>query len=150
MEGGDRQRAGTGLGLAICRGFVEALGGTIAVANRPDRSGAIFMIICRRLSVRSAPADIGQRGRGMSDGVPILVIDDEPPIRRLLRTSLGAHGFQVLEAATGEGALGRGGARNPTSSCSISACRTWTAARSSAGCGLRLQAAGDRGVEPRR
>ena len=34
---GDRVRAGTGLGLAICRGFVEAMGGTIAAGNRADR-----------------------------------------------------------------------------------------------------------------
>ena len=40
----DRQRAGTGLGLAICRGFVEAMGGSIAAANRADRSGAVFTI----------------------------------------------------------------------------------------------------------
>ena len=33
---GDRQRAGTGLGLAICRGFVEAMDGTITAANRID------------------------------------------------------------------------------------------------------------------
>lgn len=40
----DRQRAGTGLGLAVCRGFVEALGGSIAAGNRSDRSGAVFTI----------------------------------------------------------------------------------------------------------
>src|SRR5262249_21151948 len=36
----DQVRAGTGLGLAISRGFVEAMHGTIAAANRTDRSGA--------------------------------------------------------------------------------------------------------------
>lgn len=41
---GDQVRAGTGLGLAICRGFVEAMGGTIAAGNRSDRSGAVFTI----------------------------------------------------------------------------------------------------------
>ncbi|HEX3500351.1 MAG TPA: sensor histidine kinase KdpD [Stellaceae bacterium] len=41
----DRQRAGTGLGLAICRGFVEAMGGTITAANRSDRSGAVFTVM---------------------------------------------------------------------------------------------------------
>ncbi len=41
---GDQVRAGTGLGLSICRGFVEAMGGTITAANRPDRSGAAFTI----------------------------------------------------------------------------------------------------------
>jgi two-component system sensor histidine kinase KdpD len=41
---GDQVRAGTGLGLAISRGFIEALNGTIAAANRTDRSGAVFTI----------------------------------------------------------------------------------------------------------
>ncbi|TKT66754.1 sensor histidine kinase KdpD [Rhizobiaceae bacterium LC148] len=41
---GDHVRAGTGLGLSICRGFIEAMGGTIKASNRPDRSGAIFTI----------------------------------------------------------------------------------------------------------
>lgn len=40
----DRRRPGTGLGLAICRGFIEALGGTITAANRADRSGAVFTL----------------------------------------------------------------------------------------------------------
>ena len=44
VRAGDRQRAGTGLGLAICRGFVEAMGGTIRAANREDRKGAVFTI----------------------------------------------------------------------------------------------------------
>lgn len=35
----------------------------------------------------------------------ILVVDDEPPIRRFLRTSLGTQGYQVLEAEDGQGAL---------------------------------------------
>ncbi len=44
VSAGDRQRAGTGLGLAICRGFVEAMGGTILAANRLDRQGAVFTV----------------------------------------------------------------------------------------------------------
>lgn len=43
----DQVRAGTGLGLAICKGFTEAMGGTITAANRDDfsgRSGAVFTI----------------------------------------------------------------------------------------------------------
>jgi two-component system sensor histidine kinase KdpD len=45
---GDRQRAGTGLGLAICRGFVEALGGSITAGNRQNRSGAEFTVVFPR------------------------------------------------------------------------------------------------------
>jgi two-component system sensor histidine kinase KdpD len=45
VHAADSQRAGTGLGLAICRGFVEAMGGTITAANRTDGTGAIFTIV---------------------------------------------------------------------------------------------------------
>ena len=51
---GDSVRAGTGLGLAICRGFVEAMGGTIAAGNRTDRTGAVFTI---RMPFFSGEAD---------------------------------------------------------------------------------------------
>ena len=37
--------------------------------------------------------------------VRVLVIDDEPPIRKLLRMGLGAQGYQTLEAANGKEAL---------------------------------------------
>jgi two-component system KDP operon response regulator KdpE len=35
----------------------------------------------------------------------ILIVDDEPAIRRFLRTSLGAHGHTIEEAANGEDAV---------------------------------------------
>lgn len=35
----------------------------------------------------------------------ILVVDDEPPIRKLLRTGLGSQGFEVVEATNGRTAL---------------------------------------------
>jgi len=44
VHAADRRRAGTGLGLAICRGFVEALGGSIRAGNRSDGNGATFTI----------------------------------------------------------------------------------------------------------
>jgi two-component system, OmpR family, KDP operon response regulator KdpE len=37
--------------------------------------------------------------------VRVLVIDDEPPIRKLLRMGLTAHGYQILEAPNGKTAL---------------------------------------------
>ncbi len=35
----------------------------------------------------------------------VLVVDDEPAIRRFLRTSLAAHGYTVFEAANGQEGL---------------------------------------------
>lgn len=54
----DHVLAGTGLGLAICRGFVEAMGGTIQASNRPDRSGAVFTI---RMPATSMPSQMGDK-----------------------------------------------------------------------------------------
>lgn len=39
------------------------------------------------------------------EGLRILIVDDERSIRRLLTTSLSAHGFSVFESATGKDAL---------------------------------------------
>ncbi len=57
-EKGDRRRAGTGLGLAICRGFVQALGGTIEAANRVERTGAVFTISFPRETVTAATGEV--------------------------------------------------------------------------------------------
>ena len=35
----------------------------------------------------------------------VLVVDDEPPIRKLLRMGLTAQGYQTLEASNGKAAL---------------------------------------------
>ena len=51
-----------------------------------------------------------------SSNVPsatVLVVDDEQPIRRFLRSALAAHGYAVVEAATGEGALQAAAAARP-------------------------------------
>ena len=49
----------------------------------------------------------------MAEGRPlILVVDDEPPIRRFLRASLTGEGYRVTEAGTGEEGL-RLAARQP-------------------------------------
>ena len=56
IQVGDRRRAGTGLGLSICKGFVEAMGGSIVAENRvaadgTGRPGALF-----RVTLPAAPS----------------------------------------------------------------------------------------------
>ena len=41
----------------------------------------------------------------------VLVVDDEPQIRRFLRTSLEREGYEVIEAESGARGARRGGAR---------------------------------------
>ncbi len=49
----------------------------------------------------------------MPQDATILLIEDEPEIRRFLRTTLPAHGFRLYEAATGRDGLAEAQARNP-------------------------------------
>ena len=50
----------------------------------------------------------------MTNTLPlILVIEDEPPIRRFLRASLPAHGYHLEEATTGEEGLLQAAMRRP-------------------------------------
>jgi two-component system KDP operon response regulator KdpE len=43
----------------------------------------------------------------------VLVVDDEPQVLRFLRASLGAHGYRLVEATTGEQALVEAATRAP-------------------------------------
>ena len=101
---GDHVRPGTGLGLAISRGFVEAMHGTILAANRTDRSGAVITI---RLPIPPLASAFKRSGHRRMNAAPIkvLVIDDEPPIRKLLRMGLSTQGYDILEASNGKMAL---------------------------------------------
>ena len=49
----------------------------------------------------------------MSQEATILLIEDEPEIRRFLRTTLPAHGYRLHEATTGQDGLTEAKARNP-------------------------------------
>ena len=68
--------------------------GTITAANRADRSGAVFTI---RLPIPAAADSAGYR-RMSAAPIKVLVIDDEPPIRKLLRMGLSTQGYEILEA----------------------------------------------------
>ena len=99
VQKGDRVRAGTGLGLAISRGFIEIMDGIITAANRSDRSGAVFTI---RLPAAASSAS-AETACMSAPSLKVLVVDDEPPIRKL-----SAHGArrrratQVIDAPDGK------------------------------------------------
>jgi two-component system KDP operon response regulator KdpE len=49
----------------------------------------------------------------MSDGPLLLLVEDEPQMRRFLRASLGSHGFRLLEAGAVREALALATSHNP-------------------------------------
>ena len=97
---------GAGLGLTICRSIIEAHGGHIWAANRPD-GGARFSFTIPLEEGRPYPGQNSARdaARAIRMNPIILLIEDDSQIRRFLRASLVTQGYELLEAGTGRDGL---------------------------------------------
>jgi signal transduction histidine kinase len=94
---------GTGLGLAVSWGIVKRHGGTIEIESTLGM-GSIFLIRLPISTGEAAPEAGAALSRPVRRG-RILVIDDEEPVRCVLRDMLTPGGHTVLEAASGEAGL---------------------------------------------
>ena len=97
---------GTGLGLATSLGIIKGHSGFIRVYSTPGQ-GTTFSVY---LPVHDADAVDGTEPEATStefrgNGEVILVVDDEPSMRNVLRRVLTKLNFKVLTAADGTSAL---------------------------------------------
>jgi len=110
-----RKYGGTGLGLTITRRFCELMGGSVQVESVPGAGSTFTLDLPARLSDGAAPT-AGDGAQAGTEAVPpaaeeaaagplVLVVDDEPSCRDLLRRTLTRQGFAVAAAASGEEAL---------------------------------------------
>jgi signal transduction histidine kinase/ActR/RegA family two-component response regulator len=100
---------GTGLGLSISYGIVSGHGGEIKAESEPGRFTEISVRLPADRSLAPAPPAAGT-GDGKAPAAgraerAVLVVDDEPHIRDILREALKAEGFAVATAENGEEAL---------------------------------------------
>jgi nitrogen-specific signal transduction histidine kinase len=97
---------GSGLGLATAYGIIKQSGGHVWVYSEPGH-GTTFKIY-----LPSAEEKLNGRVESHEEtlpasreGVTILLVEDDPMMRRLTRQMLQEHGYRVLEAEDGRSAL---------------------------------------------
>lgn len=89
---------GTGLGLAVVYGFARRSGGGVTVQSQPGQ-GSTFHILL--------PAAQGHTARHQAETPPpeptgtktVLVVEDDPSVRKLITLVLREKGFEVIEVA---------------------------------------------------
>ena len=97
---------GTGLGLSSVYGIVKQSGGFIWCDSAPGK-GATFTIYLRPAAgaAQAEPAQPSEHEAARGGDERVLVVDDEPGVRKLLARILRSRGYDVFETEDGPSAL---------------------------------------------
>ncbi len=97
---------GSGMGLSMVYGFAKQSGGHVSIESQPGHGTSVrlYLPMARGDRFRNgAEARPGQAAEGGSER--ILLVEDEPQVRRFVSTQLAGLGYSVLEAEAGAPAL---------------------------------------------
>lgn len=96
---------GSGLGLSMVYGFATQSGGFAAIDSREGKGTTVSLYLPRTGAPQTANAEKRNPCRPLDQGGTIMVVEDDPDVRRLTVALLKSLGYTVLEASDGESAL---------------------------------------------
>lgn len=95
--------SGSGLGLAMVYGFARQSGGQVSVSSQPG-GGSVFSLRLPRTTPTAQPhgrLDFSGRAGGRERPL-VLLVEDDPEVRRVVQRQLSALGYPVVEAENGD------------------------------------------------
>jgi PAS domain S-box-containing protein len=96
---------GTGLGLSTAYGIIKQSGGYVFVQSELGR-GTTFRIYLPQVDEAAEPLSHVRASQASTGGSEtVLLVEDEESVRQLVRDTLEAKGYKVLEAEQGHSAL---------------------------------------------
>jgi len=97
---------GTGLGLSMIYGFVRQSGGQVHICSEVGQGTTMCLYLPRHhgAAVAEAPPEFTDAPRATA-GETVLVVDDEPTVRMLVKEVLEGLGYTAIEAADGMAGL---------------------------------------------
>ncbi|MCK5273193.1 MAG: PAS domain S-box protein, partial [Alphaproteobacteria bacterium] len=96
---------GSGLGLSMVYGFATQSGGFATIDSRKGKGATVSLYLPRAEAGDIPDRDCRPLCQPAEQGGSILVVEDDPDVRRLVVTLLSAMAYTVLEAEDGETAM---------------------------------------------
>jgi PAS domain S-box-containing protein len=98
---------GTGLGLSMVYGFIKQSRGHVKIYSEVGHGTSIRLYLPRALDAATVAGGAARGGPevGAARGEIILVVEDDPAVRRVAVTMLESLGYSVLQSEDGKAAL---------------------------------------------
>jgi two-component system cell cycle sensor histidine kinase/response regulator CckA len=96
---------GTGLGLATVYGIVTQSGGFLTVDSEPGQGSTFSIYLPRSEEALAQASPLVETLAWPRGSETILLVEDQPDVRKVTHAMLERHGYNVLDASNGEEAL---------------------------------------------